>query len=110
MKQLCVLAWWFAAGGPGLEPSPEPAVDGTSSRGPGIPATMSDDGHLFIVGDIVPSDGEPGDVSIVGGSLIDPEHLVLIVRNNRDTPVYDINISIWDPESPDQEIIAEFFI
>jgi hypothetical protein len=93
MKQLCALAWCIAAGGPGLET-----------------ATISDDGHLFIVGDIVPSEGEPGDVSVVGGSLIDPEHLVLIVRNNRDTPVYDINISIWDPESPDQEIIAEFFI
>lgn len=65
---------------------------------------------MFIVGDVVPLEGEPGAVTIVGGSLVDPEHLVLIVRNNRDTPVYDINISIWDPESPDQDVIAEFFI
>jgi hypothetical protein len=39
-----------------------------------------------------------------------PGDVFLIVRNNRDTPVYDINISIWDPESPNQEIIADFFI
>jgi hypothetical protein len=63
------------------------------------------------VGDIeIPQGGDPGEVSVVLGRVIDPEHLLLVVRNNRAVPVFDISIMLTGTDSSGQEISADFFI
>ena len=49
-------------------------------------------------------------MSVVVGNVIDPGHLLLIVRNNRDVPVYEINITLTGMDSSGEDVTAEFFI
>src|SRR6266508_1548982 len=56
-----------------------------STAGPPTPVPNPDNDHLFTVGEIeIPQGGEAGEVSMVVANAIDPGHLLLIVRNNRD--------------------------
>jgi hypothetical protein len=77
-----------------------------------VPTTANpDNDHLFTVGDIeVPQGGEPGEVSVVLGNVIDPDHLLLIIRNGRDVPVYDISVVLIGTDASGGQVTAEFFI
>jgi hypothetical protein len=75
------------------------------------PPANPDNDHLFTVGDIeVPQGGEPGEVSVVFGTVVDPGHLLLIIRNNRDVPVYDISVLLIGTDPSGGQVTAEFFI
>jgi hypothetical protein len=70
-----------------------------------------DNDHLFTVGDIeVPQGGDAGEVSVVLGNVIDPGHLLLIIRNGRDVPVYDISVVLIGTDASGGQVTAEFFI
>jgi hypothetical protein len=92
-----------------LAPAASPVV-GTAAPPP-KPEPSTDNDHLFTVGDIhIPQGGEPGEVSLVIGNPIGEGHLLLILRNNGDRPVYEINVLLTGRDSSGEDVTAEFFI
>ena len=88
----------------GFDVEHDSSVD-PSTTGPPAATPNPDNDHLFTIGDIeVPQGGEAGEVSVVVGNVVDPGHLMLIVRNNRDVPVYEINITLTGTDSYGKDV------